>query len=82
VHSFFGNACYYRRFIENFTKIALPLFILLSKENEFVWTNECHNDFEAAIEKISTTPMLWGPNWLLSFPISTDSLDTTIGAVL
>ena len=36
VRSFLGHAGYYRRFIENFSKIASPLFNLLSKEIEFV----------------------------------------------
>ena len=31
VRSFLGHAGYYRRFIENFTKIASPLFYLLTK---------------------------------------------------
>ena len=32
VRSFLGYAGYYRRFIENFSKITLPLFKLLSKD--------------------------------------------------
>jgi hypothetical protein len=32
VRSFLGYAGYYRRFIENFSKIALPLFKLLVKD--------------------------------------------------
>ena len=35
VRSFFGHAGYYRRFIENFTKIAAPMFKLLTKDSEF-----------------------------------------------
>jgi len=36
IRSFLGQARYYRCFIENFTKIAAPLFKLLSKDIEFV----------------------------------------------
>jgi len=37
VLSFLGFTRYYRRFIENFTKIASPLFKLLTKHYEFNW---------------------------------------------
>ena len=33
-------------------------------------------------EKLSTTPILRGPNWALPFHIYLDASDTTIGAVL
>lgn len=36
VLSFLGHAGYYQHFIENFSRIAAPLFNLLSKEAEFV----------------------------------------------
>ena len=36
VRSFLGHARYYRRFIENFTKIATPLFKLITKDAHFV----------------------------------------------
>ena len=34
VRSFLGHAGYYRCFIENFTKIAAPMFKLLTKDSE------------------------------------------------
>lgn len=36
VHSFLGHATCYRRFIEKISKIASPLFSLLTKDVEFV----------------------------------------------
>jgi hypothetical protein len=41
VRSFLGHARYYRRFINFFSKIASPLFVLLMKNVEFKWTNLC-----------------------------------------
>ena len=35
---FLGHEGYYRRFIENLTKIAAPLFKLLMNDIEFQWT--------------------------------------------
>jgi hypothetical protein len=82
VRSFLGHAGYYRRFIRNFTKIASPLFKLLAKDVEFYWDTNCQVAFDALKEKLSTTPVLRGPNWTFPFHISTDASETTIGAVL
>jgi hypothetical protein len=82
VRSFLGHAGYYRRFIENFTKIASPLFSLLTKATEFSWNDQCQTAFETLKERLSIAPILHGPNWTIPFHISTDALGTTIGAVL
>ena len=52
VRSFLGYAGYYRRFIENFSKIALPLFKLLEKDIEFQRTTNCQIAFENLKEKL------------------------------
>jgi len=81
VRIFLGYAGYYRIFIENFSKIALPLFKLLAKYIEFQWTTDCQNAFEELKEKLSIAPILRRPSWSLAFHISNDALDT-IGASL
>lgn len=40
VCSFLGHAGFSRRFIQNFIKIASPLFELLGKDAKFSWTLE------------------------------------------
>ncbi|XP_016173137.1 uncharacterized protein LOC107615601 [Arachis ipaensis] len=45
VRSFLGLAGYYRRFIEGFSWIALPMTKLTRKEVPFVWTSECEESF-------------------------------------
>ena len=45
IQSFLGLAGYYRRFVEGFSKIALPLTQLLRKENKFIWSEECEKSF-------------------------------------
>ena len=46
IRSSFGHVGYYRRFIENFTKIEAPLFKLLSKDVEFASNEQCQSTFE------------------------------------
>lgn len=82
VRSFIGCAGYYRRFIENFAKVAHPLFHLLTKDSDFVWTSDCDIDFTKIKELVSSTPILRGPDWALPLHIHTDASQTTIGAVL
>jgi hypothetical protein len=38
IKSFIGMAGYYRRFIEEFSKIAKPMTALLANKVEFKWT--------------------------------------------
>ena len=82
VRIFLGYAGYYRRFIEHFSKIALPLFKLLSKDLNFHWDTNCQVSFQTLKDKLLSTPILRGPDWTLPFHISTDASNTAIGAAL
>eukprot|EP00253_Pinus_taeda_P007729 PITA_07729 len=82
VRSFLGHAGYYRRFIKNFSQIASPLFVLLTKNAEFKWTDDCEKAFDELKHQLSTAPILRGPDWALPFHISSNASDTAIGAVL
>eukprot|EP00253_Pinus_taeda_P021045 PITA_21045 len=82
VRSFLGYASYYKRFIEHFSRMTLPLFKLLAKDAPFNWNDNCQQAFETLKVKLSTTPVLKGPNWDLPFHIFTDAADTIVGASL
>jgi hypothetical protein len=49
-------AGYYRRFIEEFLKIAKPMTALLGNKVEFKWTRKCQEAFEALKEKFLQRP--------------------------
>ncbi|XP_073362399.1 uncharacterized protein [Aegilops tauschii subsp. strangulata] len=62
IRSFLGLAGYYRRFIENFSKIAKPMTELLKKEKKFVWTDECEASFQELKQRLVTAPVLTLPD--------------------
>ena len=41
IRSFLGLAGYYRRFIEDFSRLAAPMTRLTRKEVKFVWDDSC-----------------------------------------
>ena len=45
IRSFFGLAEYYRRFIEDFSRIAAPMTRLTLKEVKFNWDDQCEVAF-------------------------------------
>ncbi|KAI3790633.1 hypothetical protein L2E82_03826 [Cichorium intybus] len=52
VRSFLGLAGYYRRFIQDFSKIAVPLTQLTRKEVKFVWGEKQQEPFEILKKKL------------------------------
>ena len=58
IRSFLGLAGYYRRFIENFSRIAKPMTELLKKDTKFKWTEECEASFQELKKRLVTTPVL------------------------
>jgi hypothetical protein len=46
IRSFLGLSCYYRWFIDGFSKTTKPMTTLLEKKDEFKWTQKCQYDFE------------------------------------
>ena len=45
IRSFLGLAGYYRRFIEDFSRLAAPMTRLTRKEVKFVWDDSCERAF-------------------------------------
>ena len=43
--SFLGLAGYYRRFVQDFSKIARPMTELLKKGVKFIWDDKCEQTF-------------------------------------
>ncbi|GJW63090.1 putative reverse transcriptase domain-containing protein [Tanacetum coccineum] len=62
VRSFLGLVGYYRRFIENFSKIAKSLTILTQKSKTFDWGEEQELAFQTLKDKLCNAPVLALPD--------------------
>ncbi|GJS77902.1 reverse transcriptase domain-containing protein [Tanacetum coccineum] len=82
VCSFLGHAGFYRRFIQDFSKIARPMTHLLEKETPFFFSKECIESFNTLKRKLTEAPILIAPDWDLPFELMCDASDFAIGAVL
>ena len=82
IRSFLGLAGYYRRFIQDFSKIALPLTKLLKKEAKFLWDEKCEASFQLLKERLTSAPILTLPSGKGGFVIYTDASGSGLGAVL
>eukprot|EP00731_Ephydatia_muelleri_P010157 Em0005g743a len=84
IKQFMGLCNYYRRFVKDYSKIAAPLFKLLSKENAkfFAWNSASQNAFEELKSRLVSPPILAYPDFKQPFLLHTDASDAAIGAVL
>jgi len=82
IRSFLGLAGYYRRFIEGFSKIALPLTRLRKKGQAFVWKEKCENSFQELKKRLITSSILALPNPIGHFVIFCDASKMGLGCVL
>nr|GEV19190.1 reverse transcriptase domain-containing protein [Tanacetum cinerariifolium] len=82
VRSFLGHTGFYRRFIQDFSKIARPMTYLLEKETSFIFSKECIESFNTLNKKLTEAPILVAPDWDLPFEIMCDASDYAVGAVL
>ncbi|XP_073304571.1 uncharacterized mitochondrial protein AtMg00860-like [Primulina huaijiensis] len=73
VRSFLGLAGYYRRFIEDFSKIALPLTSLTRKATKFEWTIDCQRAFQVLKDKLTSAPVSVLPCCTEDFVVYTDA---------
>ncbi|GKB11791.1 putative reverse transcriptase domain-containing protein [Tanacetum coccineum] len=62
VRSFMGLAGYYRRFIENFSKIAKPLTSLTQKNQKYEWGEKQEEAFQTLKDNLCNAPILSIPD--------------------
>ncbi|GJV50642.1 hypothetical protein Tco_1446383 [Tanacetum coccineum] len=62
VRSFLGHAGFYRRFIQDFSKIARTITHLLEKDAPFLFSQDCIDAFETLKKKLTEAPILVVPD--------------------
>ncbi|PKI41879.1 hypothetical protein CRG98_037749 [Punica granatum] len=82
VRSFLGLAGYYRRFVEGFSLIVVPLTRLTWKSVKFEWTNEYEQSFQELKKRMTTAPVLIIPSTDEGFVIYSDASHQGLGCVL
>ncbi|KAI3518312.1 hypothetical protein L1887_06894 [Cichorium endivia] len=82
IRSFLGLAGYYRRFIQDFSKIAVPLTQLTKKGVAFKWGNNQQRAFETLRQKLCEAPVLTLPEGVEDMVVYCDASLHGLGAVL
>ncbi|WVZ74917.1 hypothetical protein U9M48_023032 [Paspalum notatum var. saurae] len=82
IRSFLGLAGYYRRFMENFSKIAKPMTGLLKNNTPYEWDDKCEVSFQLLKEKLTTAPVLTLPDLHKDFVVYCDASRQGLGCVL
>ncbi|GJT48788.1 putative reverse transcriptase domain-containing protein [Tanacetum coccineum] len=75
-------AGYYRRFIENFSKIAKPLTLLTQKNKTYVWGDKQDEAFRILKKKLCNAPVLALPDGPNDFVVYCDASKQGFGGVL
>jgi len=82
VRAIMGTCGYYRRFVTDFSLIASPLYGLMKKGVDFVWTKECQEAFEELKQRLISGPILALPVNEGTYILDTDASHVGLGAVL
>nr|GEU83431.1 reverse transcriptase domain-containing protein [Tanacetum cinerariifolium] len=81
IRSFLGHFGFYRRFIQDFSKIARSMTRLLEKDTPLFFSKECVEAFQILKRKLTKAPILISLDWDLPFELMCDTSDFAIGAV-
>ena len=82
IRSFLGHARFYRRFINDFSKIAKPLSNLLVQGVPFEFDDQCLQALLFLKQKLVLAPIIVAPDWNLPFELMCDASDYAIGEEL
>nr|GEY41863.1 hypothetical protein [Tanacetum cinerariifolium] len=82
IRSFLRLAGYYKRFMERFSRLALPLTKLMRKGKKFVWDEEREKSFEELKKRLVSALILTLPSSSSGFHIYSDASKKGLGCVL
>ena len=82
IRSFLGLAGYYRKFVKDFSRIAIPLTQLTKKGTLYEWTKDRESAFQELKTRLVTAPVLVLPSGNEEFHIYSDASHKGLGCVL
>ena len=82
IRSLLGLAGYYRRFIEDFSRIAALMTRLTRKEVKFDWDDRCEEAFQELKSRLTLAPILIVPDRRQGYTMYCDASRARMGCVL
>ncbi len=82
VQRFLRFANFYRRFIRNFSQVALPLTDLTSTRTRYGWSSQAQTAFENLKSRFVSAPILTTPDPSRQFIVEVDASEVGVGAIL
>ena len=82
ISSFLGLVEYYRRFIEDFSRLASPMTRFTQKEVKFDWDDLCEEAFQELKRRLTIAPILIVPDRGKGYTMYSDALRAGLGCVL
>nr|GEV38219.1 hypothetical protein [Tanacetum cinerariifolium] len=82
IRSFLGHVGFYRRFIQDFSKKAMPMTLLLDKDTPLFFSKECVEAFQTLKRNLIKAPILIAPDWNMPFALMCDASDFAISTLL
>ena len=77
-----GLVGFHRRFIQDFGKIAEPLYKLLNKKERFIWSKECESAVEQIKQVLQKAPIVVYPNDTDPYTLTSNASLFGIGAII
>ena len=82
VRSFLGFGNYFRKFVQAYSTLVLPLTELTKKDVPFEWTPKCENAFRELIWNLTNAPVLAIADPQKPYEVVCDASGWALGAVL
>ncbi|WVZ80930.1 hypothetical protein U9M48_028363 [Paspalum notatum var. saurae] len=82
IRSFLGLVGYYRRFIEDFSRISKPMTTLTQKNAKFAWSPKCEEAFGTLKKLLTSAPVLAQLDITKPFDVYCDASGSGLSCVL
>ena len=80
--SFLGLVGYYRRFIEDFSRLVAHMMRLIRKEVKFEWNDQCEKAFQELKMRLTSALILIVPEWGQMYTVYCNASKDRLGCVL